>query len=250
MLATDPTVQSREREPNAEIRAQDYLYLVRRVAERMARRLPRAVDLGDLISAGTVGLIDAVAKYDAQRCDRFVGYAEIRIRGAILDELRAMDWVPRSVRAKGHRLDEALATLAGSLGRAPSDTEVAELLGVDQKAHDEMRRDVRNIAVVAIEDVSADGFAAFAADERTEPGRELEERELKECLARAVLRLPERERQVLSLYYVEELRLKEIGEVFGITESRVCQIHAQAIGRLRKLVAVQEWTSAAPARPR
>jgi RNA polymerase sigma factor for flagellar operon FliA len=236
-IARQPATEPSSDEP---IRVEDHLYLVRKVAERMARRLPPVVDINDLIGAGTLGLIDAADKYDPARCDRFAGYAEIRIRGAILDELRTMDWVPRSVRNKGHRLSDALATLSQSLGRAPDESEMAEYLGVSAKTYDDMCRDVRNIAIVSAEDLTGEGMARFADELETQPHHEVDAKEMRERVASAVAKLPERERQVLSLYYVEELRLKEIGEIFGVTESRVCQIHTQAVARLRKIVEAEE----------
>jgi RNA polymerase sigma factor for flagellar operon FliA len=219
---------------------QEYIPLVRRVAERMARRLPSVVDIGDLISAGTLGLLDAAEKYDEERCDRFAGYAEIRIRGAILDELRAMDWVPRSVRSKGHQLHDAKSNLRQNLGRAPETEEVAEYLGVTAKQVNDMALDVSRIAVVAVEDVTVGGFARFAADETSVPEFEVDKVEMRTRVARAITQLPERERQVLSLYYIEELRLKEIGEIFCVTESRICQIHARAVKRLRGMLEAEE----------
>lgn len=225
-------------------RAEDHLSLVRRVAERMARRLPRGVDVRDLVSAGTLGLLDALEKYDPARCDRFSAYAEIRIRGAILDELRAMDWLPRSVREKGSRLQGAKSALRHALGRAPEDAEVAAYLGVTPDAHAAMQREVKTAQVVSAEEVSRQGVAALAREEQALPDKELFARELRERLATVIRRLPERERQVLSLYYVEDLKLKEIGEIFGVTESRICQIHAQAVRRLRKMLKSEEAAGA------
>ena len=192
--------------------------------------------MADLVSAGTLGLLDAVAKYNPARCDRFSAYAEIRIRGAILDELRAMDWVPRSVRHKGHRLDDALNRLSQQLGRVPEGDEVARYLGVSNETYQQICRDVRTTGVVSAEDGDGDGLARFAAESRREPDAEVEHKQMRARLAQALTDLPERERQVLSLYYVEELKLKEIGEIFGVTESRVCQIHAAAVLRLRVMV--------------
>jgi RNA polymerase sigma factor for flagellar operon FliA len=219
---------------------QEYIPLVRRVAERMARRLPSVVDIGDLISAGTLGLLDAAEKYDEERCDRFAGYAEIRIRGAILDELRAMDWVPRSVRSKGHQLHDAKSNLRQNLGRAPETEEVAEYLGVTAKQVNDMALDVSRIVVVVVEDVIVGGFVWFVADETSVSEFEVDKVEMRICVARAITQLPERERQVLSLYYIEELRLKEIGEIFCVTESRICQIHARAVKRLRGMLEAEE----------
>ncbi|MCP4501097.1 MAG: FliA/WhiG family RNA polymerase sigma factor [Deltaproteobacteria bacterium] len=218
----------------------EYVPLVRRVAERMARRLPSVVDIGDLISAGTLGLLDAAEKYDESRCDRFAGYAEIRIRGAILDELRAMDWVPRSVRSKGHQLHDANSTLRHALGRAPEQEEIAEYLGCTPKQVGDMQLDVSRIAVVAVEDITVGGFARFASDEKLIPDAEVDHSQMRTRVAHAITELPERERQVLSLYYIEELRLKEIGEIFSVTESRICQIHARAVKRLRGILEAQE----------
>lgn len=218
----------------ARVKPEDHLDLVRRVAIRMARRLPKVVDLGDLLGAGALGLLDAVEKYDPARCDNFPAYAEIRIRGAILDALRAMDWVPRSTRHKGHRLDHAMASLQQSLGRAPDDDEMAEQLGVTRKAYDTMRREVHDFSVVSAEDLGP-STSLKAVEAPADSLIEMEE--MRDQLAGAIARLPDKERQVLSLYYLEELKLREIGEIFGVTESRICQIHAQAVGRLRKTLA-------------
>ena len=219
-------------------RAHEYLPLVRKVAERMARRLPPVVDVSDLIGAGTLGLLDAVQKYDPARCDRFAAYAEIRIRGAILDQLRTMDWMPRSVRFKGTRLDRALTKLSQALGRKPESAEMAAYLGMSDAAYEQTCVDARG-GVFSTEDLGDEGSATLA-DERPEPHTQVAGKELRARLSRALTRLPERERQVLSLYYVEELKLKEIGEVFGVTESRVCQLHSQAVARLRGILAAEE----------
>ncbi len=222
------------------VNVEDFLPLVRKVAERMARRLPSVVDLGDLMAAGTVGLIDAASKYDFDRCDRFAGYAEFRIRGAILDELRTMDWVPRSVRSKGHALRDAYRTLQHLNGESPDTAAVADYLGVTEQQVFDMEREVNHVNVVAVEDVSVDGFARFSGDDESTPDQEFGQSQMRERLAAAVTELPERERQVLSLYYLEDLRLKEIGEIFGVTESRICQIHARAVKRLRGILEAEE----------
>ena len=242
MLHTNPQVFNAAipTENGETVNVEDFLPLVRKVAERMARRLPSVVDLGDLMAAGTMGLIDAAAKYDFSRCDRFAGYAEFRIRGAILDELRAMDWVPRSVRSKGHALSDANRTLQQANGETPDTTAVAEYLGVTEQQVFDMEREVNHVNVVGVDDVSIDGFARFSAADEVSPHQEFSAAQMRERLAVAVTELPERERQVLSLYYIEDLRLKEIGDIFGVTESRICQIHARAVKRLRHILEAQE----------
>ncbi len=226
--------------PMAPLTVKAWLPLVQKVADRMARRLPPAVDKGDLIGAGTVGLIDAIEKYDPIRCDRFAAYAEIRIRGAMLDELRAMDWVPRSVRHKGARLDDAMHQLSQRLGHAPLHGEAAAFLGLSATAFAELRRDAKPTTLLSADETASEGTARFPVDERAVPDQELAAKEMKQRVAQAITRLPERERQVLSLYYVEELKLKEIGEIFGVTESRICQIHTAAVARVRGLLASEE----------
>ncbi len=204
----------------------EHLPLVRRVAKKIARRLPSVVDLDDLVGAGTIGLMDAAQRFDAGRAETFPAYAEIRIRGAILDHLRAMDWLPRSVRARNRRLDEADRKLKHTLGHAPDSSELAGYLGVSA-------RSVGGVAgVVSVEDLREDGFDSFDGETPT-PNQALELRERKQRLTAAIARLPLRTRQLLSLYYVEELTLKQIGMIFQITESRACQLHGQAIIKLR-----------------
>lgn len=177
----------------------DHLHLVHRVVRRMARRLPRCVSADDLVSAGTLGLMDALTRYDTGRAASFAPYAEIRIRGAILDHLRAMDWLPRSARAT-------------------------------VKAGDS------DAAIVSVEDVREDGFDTFATTLPL-PSSAIERAERKEQLARAIGRLSQRDREILALYYVEDLTLKQIGEVLNVTESRVCQLHGAAVTRLRRQLA-------------
>jgi RNA polymerase sigma factor for flagellar operon FliA len=177
----------------------EHLPLVGSVARRVARRLPRAVALEDLISAGTIGLLNATERFDPSRAVPFAPYAKIRIRGAILDHLRAMDWLPRTTRT---------AVKAGD----------------------------STTAVVSVEDVRADGFDSFEM-ETPSPSASLERREQVKKLSAAVSRLRLRNRQILALYYVEELTLKQIGEIFGVSESRVCQLHTEAVQCLRRELA-------------
>jgi RNA polymerase sigma factor FliA len=180
---------------------------VHKVAKKIARRLPRVVNVDDLVGAGTLGLIDALSRFDPKRSDRFAAYAEIRIRGAILDELRAMDWLPRTQRARVRRAAE---------GQPQENAPKASLE-----------------AVVLVDDVRDDGFDGFAGDVPT-AASPFENKERSKHLTAAIAKLPMREQQILSLYYVEELTLKQIGQIFGVTESRVCQLHSHAVARLRK----------------
>lgn len=230
-----PAPQAR-RAATAPGKPEQYVGLVRKVAYSMARRLPSRVDVRDLISSGTLGLLDAIAKYDPKQNDNFEAYAEIRIRGAILDELRGLDWVPRSVRQKSHALDKKTRELEGHLGRAPSDEEVATSLAMNIDAFYEMVNDVRSVTVLSLEDMMSStgsanlGPASIAEDD---PLDNLCRRATATALAAALEQLPERDRLVLTLYYLEGLKLKEIGEILGVTESRVCQIHGHAIQRLK-----------------
>lgn len=207
---------------------EQHLHLVHRVARRIARRLPRDVSLDDLVGAGTVGLLAALGRYDDTRADHFEYYAEVRIRGAILDELRAMDWLPRSVRRSVRRAAEAEHALTGRLGRPPSEREVTEHLGgAPRRLPVAMAR-----VVVHLEDVREGGAEALPSVAEC-PTTHLESGERRQELAAAIARLPLRDQQILSLYYVEELTMKQIGELMGITESRVCQLHTRLVERLR-----------------
>jgi RNA polymerase sigma factor for flagellar operon FliA len=216
-----------------------YVGLVRKVAYSMARRLPSRVDVRDLISSGTLGLLDAIAKYDPAQNDNFEAYAEIRIRGAILDELRGLDWVPRSVRQKSHALEKKTRELEGNLGRAPSDEEVAGSLALSMDAYYEYVNDVRSVTMLSLEDIlgaAGGGNLGPASVAEDDPLDHLCKRATANALTSALEQLPERDRLVLTLYYLEALKLKEIGDILGVTESRVCQIHGHAIQRLKSFL--------------
>jgi RNA polymerase sigma factor FliA len=228
---------SKKRARPAARRAEDYVGLVRRVAYSIARRLPSRVDVRDLISAGTLGLLDAIAKYDPAQNDNFEAYAEIRIRGAILDELRSLDWVPRSVRQKSQGLEKKTRELEGELGRIPTEQEVASSMEISMDAYFDLVRDVRTVTVVSLEDALQTGGLGSAEADLEGPFEHLARRASAASIARGLEELPERDRLVLSLYYLEGLKLKEIGQILSVTESRVCQIHGQAISRLKTLVA-------------
>ena len=213
-----------------------YTPLIRYIADRLAMRLPPSISRDELISAGVVGLVDALGKFDADMGIQFRTYAEHRIKGAMLDELRKMDWVPRSVRKATQRIEEAILSLESRLGREPEDFEIAKELGLEIDAYFEMIRKGAGIGLLCLDEIlsekSTTKYSLYASDTTT-PLDTLKTEELKKCIAQAISRLSEKEQLVISLYYYEELTLKEIAGVLNLTESRVCQIHAKAIVRLR-----------------
>ncbi len=218
----------------------EYAPLIKFIAQKIAVRLPANIELDDLISSGVIGLMDAIEKYDPTRDNKFKTYAEFRIRGSILDELRAQDWVPRSVRDKSKMLDRALIELEAQLGRSATDEEIADRLGVTRDEFHDLLNQVKPVSVLSIDDAntfsSVDKKSIFNLLEScklSNPFNQLNLKSVKEIVAKAIEDLPERQRLVLSLYYYEDLNLKEIGRVLRVTESRVSQLHAQAISRLR-----------------
>jgi len=218
-----------------------YSPLVKYVAARVAVGLPQHVDGSDLVSYGIIGLIDAIDRFDPVRQVKFETYAIPRIRGAIIDELRAIDWVPRSVRAKARSVEQAYATLEASLLRTPTDAEVAAELDITVRELQDILRQVSFVGVAALDEVFMVGgerterttLGDTIADSSDGPVALFEDKESKEILGQAIMGLGERERKVLSLYYYEGLTLAEIGEILGVTESRVCQIHTKAVLQLR-----------------
>jgi RNA polymerase sigma factor FliA len=216
-----------------------YAPLVKYVAGRLGSGLPAHVDEGDLVSYGLLGLIGAIERYDPDRDVKFETYAIARIKGAIIDELRAMDWVPRSVRARARHIERAIAELEAKLHRAPTDEEIAAKLGI---ATEDSLTEISRSSIAALDELwtisssGGDQVALIDTIEDTqgpEPQAALAQTELKEALGEAIARLPEREKLVVTLYYYEELTLREIGEVLGVTESRVSQLHTKAILRLK-----------------
>ncbi|HZU78765.1 MAG TPA: RNA polymerase sigma factor WhiG [Acidimicrobiales bacterium] len=218
-----------------------YSPLVKYVAARVAVGLPQHVDGSDLVSYGVIGLIDAIDRYDPVRKVKFETYAIPRIKGAIIDELRAIDWVPRSVRSKARAVEQAYAALEASLLRTPTDAEVATELGISEKELQDILRQISFVGVAALDEVFSVGgergdratLGDTIPDAGEGPGAIFEDKEAKEILAQAIRQLAERERTVLSLYYYEGLTLAEIGDILGVTESRVCQIHTKAVLQLR-----------------
>jgi RNA polymerase sigma factor for flagellar operon FliA len=223
-----------------------YAPLVKYVAGRLGSGLPAHVDEADLASYGLLGLIGAIERYDPQRDVKFETYAIARIKGAIIDELRAMDWVPRSVRARAREIERAIAALEGRLGRAPTDEEIAGKLGISEDELNESLGDIARSSIAALDElwtVSGSGGDQIALIDTIEdenapdPQGSLSQTEIKEAMADAIARLPEREKLVVTLYYYEELTLREIGEVLGVTESRVSQLHTKAVLRLKARLA-------------
>ena len=218
-----------------------YAPLVKYVAGRLGSGLPAHVDEGDLISYGLLGLISAIERYDPDRDIKFETYAIVRIKGAIIDELRALDWVPRSVRSRAREIERAIAELESKLGRAPTDEEIATKIGITEEELEESLTDISRSSIAALDElwsVSGEGDQVSLLDtiedtEAPSPAEALDETDVRETLADAIARLPEREKLVITLYYYEELTLREIGEVLGVTESRVSQLHTKAVLRLR-----------------
>ena len=218
-----------------------YAPWVKFVALRMIARLPAHVQAEDLISAGIVGLIDALDKFDPAREVQFKTYALIRIQGAMKDELRSMDWASRSVRQKARRLEQAYTTLEQTLGRPPSSEEVASSLGLATSTLEEMLDDVKAISLISLEEmgkgVASEEHATLLdtlmTHEEQDPLELLNLADLKKALVQAIEQLPEKERLVISLYYFDELTMKEVGKVLNLTESRVSQLHTQTVLRLR-----------------
>jgi RNA polymerase sigma factor FliA len=218
-----------------------YAPLVKYVASRVATGLPASVDQADLVSYGMFGLIDALQKFEPGRGNKFETYAIPRIKGAIIDELRAMDWVPRSVRFKQREIEKALADLESMLKRQPTEKELAERLGMSLSELHEVITQISFVSVLALDEAVSVGadrgeqvtLIDTLADRGIDPTSGVESQETRGLLAAAINSLSEREKIVVTLYYFEGLTLAEIGEVLGVTESRVCQIHTKAVGSLR-----------------
>jgi RNA polymerase sigma factor for flagellar operon FliA len=219
----------------------EYASTIKYIAQRIAARLPPHISIEDLMNAGVIGLIDAIEKYDPTRDNTFKTYAEFRIRGAMLDELRSLDWVPRSVRQKESALERAYEELERRLGRSATDEEVAEKLDISLRDFYQWLNQVKGVSLLSLETLglrATDGEAInlleiLPSDNTKGPAFVLQTHRLKEMVARAIDDLPYQEKIVISLYYYEELTMKEIGKVLEITESRVSQIHTKAILHLR-----------------
>ena len=222
-----------------------YAPLVKYVAGRLGSGLPAHVDEGDLVSYGLLGLIGAIERYDPDRDIKFETYAISRIKGAIIDELRALDWVPRSVRSRAREIERAIGELEAKLGTAPTDEQIAAKIGISVDELEESLTDISRSSIAALDELwstSGEGDQVSLLDTIEDttgprPADVLDATEMREALADAIARLPEREKLVVTLYYYEELTLREIGEVLGVTESRVSQLHTKAILRLKARLA-------------
>jgi RNA polymerase sigma factor for flagellar operon FliA len=222
--------------------------LVRSMASRLGRRLPSQVELSELVSVGVLGLIEAANRYQPSLGVPFDAFARRRIHGAMLDALRGLDWVPRSLRKLQRDVDGAMARLRHTLGREPEAEEIAAALGVSTDDYEAKLDDLRLADLAAVQAAGTGeesaGLLEVAVDDEG-PYRQLERRELRSRLVRALAELPDRERQILALSYEEELTLAEIGQVIGVGESRVSQLRTQAVSRLRSMM--QEWLQPAEA---
>lgn len=225
------------------IQVEDYAYLVKRIAHHIMARMPSSVQVEDLIQSGMIGLLEACQKYDASKGASFETYAGIRIRGSIVDEMRRGDWVPRSVHKNNRLINQAISELEARSGRDAKDTEVAEHLGIDIEDYYTMTRDCASSRLFSLDESLEDDDKKNTTQVKDNvtpgPDQAVTGQAMKVALSSEIDRLPEREKLVLSLYYTEELNLKEIGEVLGVSESRVSQIHSQATSRLR--ARLKDW---------
>lgn len=220
-----------------------FLPLVRHIVERIRINLPSHIEVEELYSVGVTGLIAAVRNFDRARGRTFAAYASVRIRGAILDELRRLDWCPRRTRAKGRKLRDAISELEQSLGREPDEKEICEKLDISLQEYHQLMDEVRPLTFVALDDSGATAESDGASlhemipDHSAPNVREmLDKEDLLKLVTQRIDELPDTQKKVLAMYYFEEMRLAEIAQVFGVTESRICQIHSQAILTLRSFV--------------
>ena len=244
-LATSATPSLTQVEDSAFVNAQEqerfvleHLPTVRFVAKRIHERLPQHVEFEDLISAGTLGLIDAIAKFDGSKQVQFKSYAQFRIRGAILDSLRNVDWGPRELRRQGRAIEEAIWTLTTRLGRGPTEVEIANELQLSLSEYQEVLGSLKGLEIGSLNvehgsETGEEELAYVPGPSKNDPLFRCMQGEMRELLIAAIDKLPEKERLVLTLYYYEELTMKEIGLTLGVVESRVSQIHSSAVLHLR-----------------
>ncbi|MGM0833676.1 RNA polymerase sigma factor FliA [Halomonas qinghailakensis] len=210
-----------------------YMPLVRRQALTLQVRLPASIELDDLIQAGMVGLLEALGRFDASQGATFATFASQRIRGAMMDELRTRDWLPRSVRRSARAVDNTVRRLEQQLGRPPEESEIARDLAMPLNEYQQLLNDTNSGQLLPFEELVAEGSEPAKEDANNLPFDQLLDHQQRQSLIDAIEALPEREKLLMALYYQEELNLKEVGAVLGVTESRVSQLHSQAISRLR-----------------
>ena len=227
-------------QPDREQLVQRFVPLVKRIAYHLMARLPPSVQFEDLVQNGMLGLLDAIDRYQEGFGAQFETYATQRIRGAMLDGLRENDWLPRNLRRELRRIETAINQLEHAHGRSPTERELAEALGMTLADYQKTLQDARGHQLVYFEDFVGEGDEDFLerhlTDDNADPAEILAEQNVKSMLVKAIDQLPEREKLMMALYYEQDLNLREIGEVMGVTESRVCQLHTQAIARLRAQV--------------
>jgi RNA polymerase sigma factor for flagellar operon FliA len=224
----------------------EHMPLVKRLAHHMKAKLPPSVEVDDLVQAGMIGLLDAITRYEETQGAQFETYAVLRIRGAMLDELRNSDWLPRSMRQNMRKIETAMSTLQQKLGHPPTESEVAKLLKLSLADYQDMLSDGGGHQLVYYEDFhdndGNDSFLDRYAVDDADPLRSLLDGDFRQAVIDAIDALPPREKILMGLYYEEELNLKEIGAVMGVSESRVSQLHTQAVARLRASLREQAWT--------
>jgi RNA polymerase sigma factor for flagellar operon FliA len=227
----------------------DHMPLVKRLAHHMKAKLPPSVEVDDLVQAGMIGLLDAISRYEETHGAQFETYAVLRIRGAMLDELRNSDWLPRSMRQNMRKIEAAMSALQQKLGHPPTESEVAKLLKLSLADYQDMLSDGGGHQLVYYEDFhdneGNDSFLDRYAVDDADPLRNLLDGDFRQAVIDAIDALPPREKILMGLYYEEEMNLKEIGAVMGVSESRVSQLHTQAVARLRAALREQAWTGQA-----
>ena len=228
----------------------EHMPLVKRLAHHMKAKLPPSVEVDDLVQAGMMGLLDAINRYEDNHGAQFETYAVLRIRGAMLDELRSSDWMPRSTRQNMRKVEAAMEALQQRLGRPASESEIAKSLKMSLADYQEMLGDGGGHQLLYYEDFhdteeGSDGFLDRYAVDDSDPLRSLLDTGFRQAVIDAIDKLPPREKMLMGLYYEEELNLKEIGAVMGVSESRVSQLHTQAVSRLRAALREQLWTGPA-----
>lgn len=218
----------------------EFAPLVKRIAHFMMLKLPNSVQVDDIIQAGMIGLLDAASRYDELRGAQFETYASQRIRGAMLDELRGTDWLPRSMRSDMRKIEAAISRVQQRLGKSPTETEIAGELGVTLRDYQQLLQESRGAQLMYYEDFhnaeEGDFFERYESDGNSNPLELLKDERFREALIKAIDKLPERERMLMALHYEQDMNLREIGEVLGVGESRVCQLHSQAVSRLRSML--------------